>query len=215
MALADPLDLTSYFTASDFKSDIQWMQEASGTGGGERIYADRGPALRRVEITTPPMTHAAAEGLIALLNSRGGGLRTILVPHYRQPWPSSDPEGATFGSATPEIGTVTDRLHIAFVDFPADYVIPAGTYFGVVDGDGRRYLGQFCEARTASGLGAVSSVEITPPLPASFTTGDVVDVVWPVAKYKLAPGTAIVSQVTVGNSRVTFQADQTYEADPA
>ncbi len=24
-----------------------------------------------------------------------------------------------------------------------------------------------------------------------------------------------VSQVTVGNSRVTFQADQTYEADPA
>lgn len=215
MALADPLDLTALFKASDFKSDIQWMQEASGTGGGEKLYADRGPALRRVEITTPAMTHAEAEALIALLNSRSGGLKTILVPHYRQPWPSTDLEGATFGSATPEIGTVTDRLHIAFADFPANYVIPAGTYFGVEDADGRRYLGQFCEARTASGLGAVSSVEIAPPLPAAFTTGDLVTMIWPVAKYKLVPGTAIVSQVTVGNSRVTFQADQTYEADPA
>lgn len=214
MALADPLDLTSYFTAADFKSDLQFQQEASGTGNGEKLYADRGPALRRLEITTPPMTHAAAEALIALLNSRGGGLRTILVPHYRAPWPSTDPEGTTFGSATPDIGTITDRLNVAFVDFPAGYVIPAGTYFGVNDGSGRRYLGQFCEARTANGSGAVASVQITPALPAAFTTGDVVDVVWPVAKYKLVPGTAIVSQVTVGNSRVTFQADQTYEADP-
>lgn len=214
MALTDPLDLTAILRASDFKLDAAWQQQMSGTGGGERLYADRSPMLRRIEITTPPMTHADAEAILALLNSRSGGIRAVLLPNYRLPCPSTDPDGSIFGSAAPEVGAISDRRTVAFTGFPAGYVMPGGTYFGIEFGSGRRYLGQFAESRTANGGGAIAAVEVTPPLPASIASTDPVTVIWPVAKFKIVPGSAVITQVTAGNSRVALQADQTYEPDP-
>ena len=218
MALANPLGIASFADLLETATCVfrpMWMQESSGTGGGELLYADRAPMRWQVEVTTAPMSNADAMAIMALVNSRGGGLKTFLLYDKRAAYPSTDPTGSIFGSATPEIGTITDRLHIAFTGFPAAYVVPLGTYFSVVDGDGRRYLGQFAEAKTADGSGAISATEITPALPAAFATADAVTVIKPTAKFKIVPNSAYAPATTLTEATVTFQAESTYEADPA
>lgn len=218
MALADPLGIATFadvLKTSECLFRPTWMQESSGTGGGIKLYADRGPMLWSVEVTTAPMSNADALAVMALLNSRAGGLKTFLLYDKRTPYPTSDPTGSIFGSATPEIDTITDRLHIAFTGFPAGYVVPLGTYFSVVDGDGRRYLGQFAEAATADGSGDIATVEITPSLPASFAVADAVTVIKPAAKFKITPNSAYAPRSTLTEATVTFQCEQTYEADPS
>lgn len=215
MSLAEPLGLAAFYDlykVADVKLALAWSQEMSLAGGGERLYADRAPALWHADITTVPMSHADAEGIMALINSRSGGLRTVLLSNPRLPFPASDPDGALFGAATPAVGTITDRMHVAFTGFPADYAIPLGTYFQVIFGTSRYYLGQFAEARTASGTGAVSAVEVAPPLPASIATGDAVTVIKPCARCTIVPGTAYPSRTDAAHSTISFSAEQTYRA---
>lgn len=189
-----------------------WTQKASLSAGGTRIYADRAPMLWKADPVTVPMPHADAEALMALINSRAGGIKTILLYNHRLPCPSSDPDGAIWTAATPTavVGTITDRLHVSFGGFPANYVIPVGTYFGIVFDTSRYYLGQFAEARTASGAGAVSSVEITPALPDSVAPGDAVTLIKPPAKFTIVPNSAYPTLVDPLYSRITFSAEQTY-----
>src|SRR5688572_12262368 len=135
MALADPLPrnaLADRLRLTDAQFVQGWQQQRSATGGGETRYSDRAPSLWRAEATTIPMEHSEAEGLMALINSRAGGLKTVLLYNYRLPFPSSDPSGSIIGATVPKLGTITDRLHVSFSGFPAGYVIPLGTYFGIV-----------------------------------------------------------------------------------
>ena len=214
MALADPLPVADFFdlfAIEDVRFDPVWSQQASLTGGGTRLYSDRAPMLWRASVTTAPMEHADAEAVMARINSRGGGLKTALIYNPRLPYPSSDPDGSIFGSATPFVGTITDRLHVAFTGFPNGYVVPAGTYFGIVFDTSRYYLGQFAEAKTADGSGAVSAVEIAPALPVSVQTGDAVTVKKPPAKFRIVPNSAYPAQIGALHSRITFDVEQTYE----
>lgn len=192
----------------DFKP--LWMQQQSVTGGGETRSADRAPMRWAAEITTVAMEHAEAEGIMALLNSRGGGLKTLLLTNSRLPYPSSDPTGSIIGSTVPKLGTITDRLHVAFTGFPNGYVIPVGTYFSIVFDASRYYLGQFAEARTAATGGAVTSVEIWPPLPAAISGTPDIIIKKPPAKFRLVANSAFISEVSTIHSRVTFAAEQTY-----
>lgn len=213
MALADTLavsDFLDQFEVEEVKFRPQWNQERSLTGAGETLYADRAPMLWLADVTSIPMEHADAEGIMALINSRYGGIRTALLYNPRLPFPSSDPDGSIFGSATPTIATITDQAHVSFSGFPADYVIPRGTYFSVLFDTSRYYLGQFAEARTAAGTGAVASVEVTPPLPAAVTGGDAVTIKKPAAKFRITPNSAYPSQINSLHSRITFEAEQTY-----
>lgn len=217
MALSNPLTQAAFadlFPVADVRFDAVFAQESSLTGGGERLYADRAPALQHATVTSVPVLHAEAEGLVALANSRLGGLKTILLHNYRLPYPSSDPTGSIFGASAPAISTITNRSQISFTSFPGSYVVPLGTWFGLVFGTSRYYLGQFCEARTATGGGGVSSVEIFPPLPASVVTPTVVTVKKPPAKFRIVPNSVRVSMVDQASrfSTVTFEADQTYSA---
>lgn len=180
------------------------------TAGGETHYADRAPSLWRAEITTAPMPNAEAEGLMAIINTRAGGLRTLLLYNHRSPYPASDPDGSIFGSAAPQVGTITDRVTVAFTGFPSGYDIARGTYFGIVFDTSRYYLGQFAEARTADGEGAVSSVSIWPPLPNMISTGAAVTVKKPPAKFRLVPGSAYPSQMGALHMSIRLTAEQTY-----
>ena len=213
MALPDTLPVASFadllrvFSAT-FRQG--WQQQKSGTGGGETRYADRAPSLWSVELQTPPMTHAEAEGLMALANSRAGGLKTFLLYNPRLPFPSSDPEGSIIGATVPKLGAITDRLHVAFTGFPAGYVLPLGTFFGIVFDTSRYYLGQFAEAKVANGSGAVSATEIWPPLPASVLGTPDISVSQPPAKFRLVPGTTFASSVSTIHSTISLTAEQTY-----
>lgn len=215
MSLADPLSPAAFadlLKVADVKFSLDWAQERSLSGGGETLYADRAPARWMAEITTVDLLNSEAEGIMALINSRSGGLKKALIYNYKLPYPSTDPTGSIFGAATPIVGTITDRLHTAFTGFPNGYVIPLGTYFQVIFGSTRYYLGQFAEAKTASGAGAVTATEITPALPTSLAAGNAVTVLKPSGKFRITPGTAFPSVTNPVTSRITFQAEQTYSA---
>jgi len=215
MSLADPLGTAAFadlLRIADAQFKPMWAQKRSMTGGGETLYADRAPMTWAANPVTVPMTNAEAEKLMALINSRAGGIKTILLYNHRLAYPSSDPDGSLFGSHTPVVGTIADRYHVAFTGFPNGYVIPTGTYFGIVFDTTRYYLGQFAEDRTANGSGAVSSVEIAPALPDSIVGGEAVTVIKPPAKMRITPGSAYLSLVDALYSRLTFAAEQTYSA---
>lgn len=213
MALANPLpaaDFADRFKVQDIRFVQSFNQQRSMTAGGNTGYADRAVSLWAAEITTEVMSNAEAEGIMALINSRAGGLKTVLLYNWRLPYPATDPNGSIIGPTVPEINVITDRLHVSFSGFPPGYQIPLGTYFGVVK-NGLYYLGQFAEARTANPItGAVASVEIWPPLPASIASGDDVIIRKPCGKFRIVPGSAYPSKVSSLHSEIKFSAEQTY-----
>lgn len=214
MALTDPLqpeDFADLFKVQDVQFVQNFNQQSSMTGGGERRYADRAPAMLRAKITTIPMLNADAEGIMALINSRSGGLKKVLLHNYRLPYPSTDPNGQIIGNIVPRLATITDRLHVSFSGFPPNYEIPRGTWFGLLF-DGRRYIGQFAEPRTANGYGMVATVEITPPLPASVNAGLGVVMKKPPGSFRIVPNSAFPSKEGGLHSTIEFSAEQTYSA---
>jgi hypothetical protein len=214
MALPDPLPVDQFadlFRVQDVEFVLNFHQQSSMTGGGETRYADRAPAMIRAKIRTEVLTNAEAEGIMALINSRGGGLKKVLLHNYRLPYPAADPKGEIIGSTVPRLATITDRLHCSFAGFPAGYEIPLGTWFGLLF-DGRRYVGQFAEARTANGYGMVATVEITPPLPAGVNAGLGVVIAKPPASFRIIPNSAFPSQQGGKSATIEFSAEQTYSA---
>lgn len=215
MSLADPLPLSGLYDLLgivDVDFVLNFQQELSSTGGGDDLYADLAPARWRATPVTKPMLHADAEGIMALINSRAGGLKTLLLTNPRLPYPSSDPDGSIFSTATPIVSAIADAYHVAFTGFPANYAIPRGTFFQVIFGSTRYYLGQFAEARMASAGGAVSSVEVAPALPASVATSNPVTVKKPAGKFRIVPNSAAPSTVDLNMTSIQFTAGQTYSA---
>lgn len=215
MALSSTLSVAEFyvrFRVQDSPFVQGFQQQRSATGGGETRYTDRAPALWKAEVTTQPLLNAEAEGIMAMINSRAGGLKTVLLYNSKLPYPSSDPKGLIIGATVPKLGTITDRLHVAFTGFPAGYVIPLGTYFGILFDTSRYYLGQFTEARIANGSGAVGTVEIWPPLPGSVSGTPDIAIKKPPAKFRLIPGSAHPSSEGGLLSTIKFSAEQTYGA---
>ncbi len=206
-----PDQLADLLRVQDWQFVQGWQQQRSATGGGETRYADRAPSLWRADATTGPIENAAAEGIMALINSRAGGLKTVLLYNKRLPFPASDPDGAIIGSTVPKINVITDRLHVSFTGFPPGYVLPVGTYFGIVFDTSRYYLGQFVEDRTANPItGAVATTEIWPPLPASIIGTPDVIIRKPCAKFRIEPGSAFPSKTSSLHATIKFSAEQTY-----
>lgn len=213
MALADPLPLADFydlFHVQDISFVQSWQQQRSATGGGETRYADRAPSLWRAELTTVPLPNADAEAVMARINSRAGGLKTVLLTNARLPYPSSDPTGSIIGSTVPKLGTITNRITAAFTGFPDGYVIPFGTYFSLIFDTSRYYLGQILETRTAATGGAVSAVEIWPPLPASVSGTPDITIKKPAGRFRIEPGSAYPSKVDGMHATIKFSAEQTY-----
>lgn len=213
MALPDTLGRNQFadlLRTADIKFVQGFQQQRSATGGGETRWADRAPSLWQAELRLAAMANAEAEGIMALINSRAGGLKTVLLFNSRLPYPSSDPDGLIIGATVPKLGAITDRLHAAFSGFPPNYVIPLGTYFGIQFDTSRYYLGQFAEAKTATVAGAVSATEIWPPLPVSIAGALNVSVAKPVAKFRIEPGSAFTQSFDQVNATVQFTAEQTY-----
>ncbi|WP_417585144.1 hypothetical protein [Pelagibacterium sp.] len=216
MALANPLGADAFFDRFRLNNAqlVQgFQQQRSATAGGNAGYADRAVPLWQAQCVTVPMEHGEAEGLMALINSRAGGIKTVLLYNKKLPYPASDPDGSLVGSVVPEINVITDRLHVSFSGFPVGYQIPLGTYFGIVFDTSRYYLGQFLEARTANPItGAVASTEIWPPLPASISSGADIIIKKPCAKFRITPNSAAPSVVDTLHQTIQFTAEQTYGA---
>ncbi|UYN98354.1 MAG: hypothetical protein KIT02_10285 [Devosia sp.] len=213
MPLENPLsgaEFADQLRVKDVQLTSVWHQQSSISGGADRLYADRAPSLWRAEVSIVPLRHAEAEGVMALINSRGGGLKTILLYPTRLPFPASDPRGEIIGATLPSINVISDRLHASFSGFPPGYVIPVGTWFSCVFDSSRYYLGQFAEHRIAGPAGAVVSVELTPPLPSSITSGTSITVAKPPGKFRIVPNSAMPLAADLNFSAIQFSAEQTY-----
>lgn len=209
LAASDFIDLL-YINECKFR--LKWNQEGSGTVGGDTIYADRAAPRWIADLTTVELTHAEAAAVMAIINSLNGGLNEFYLYNPTLPYPSSDPTGSIFGAATPVVGSIADRFHAAFTGFPNNYVIPSGTFVQIIFDTSRRYLGQFVGAKTASGVGAVSSAQLAPALPASVVGGNAVTVKKAAGKFKITPDSAYPSTTSPMFQRITFSAEQTYAA---
>lgn len=212
MALANPLavaDFYDLFKVQDVQFVQAFQQQRSATGSHGTRYADRADTLWKAEITTVPMLNAEAEGIMALINSRAGGIKTFLMYNTRLAYPSPDPLGAIIGATVPKLGTITDRIHVAFTGFPNSYVVPRGTYFSILYDTDEYYLGQFAESKTSNPItGTIGATEIWPPLPASITgTPDIV-IAKPPAKFGIVPGSAYPAKEGGLNSTIKFSAEQ-------
>lgn len=183
------------------------QSQSSRTAGGKSIYATRGDGYYRAEVTSGPVPHAEAEGIMALINSRAAGTKSILLHNFKLPYPASDPEGLIIGATVPKLGAVADRLHVAFTGFPVDYVMLLGTYFSIQI-SGRYYLGQFCEPRTANGSGAIASVEIWPPLPPWVTGAPDVVLKKAPGEFTIVPNSAYPSIMGALHTTIKFTAEQ-------
>lgn len=214
MTLLNPLPADQFadlFGVQDWQLVQTYQQQRSATGGGETQYADRAPSMWKAEgIRTRAVCYADAEGIMARINSRAGGIKSVLLYNKQLPFPADDPEGLIIGAATPKLGAIADRLHVAFTDFPAGYKMRTGSYFGLIFDASRYYLGQFVEDRTASGAGAIASVEIWPPLPASVSGAPDMIIRKPCAKFRIVPGSAYPSLVSGQKNEISFSAEQTY-----
>lgn len=213
MSLSDPLQVADFFDlfeVADITFVQGWNQQRSMTGGGDDRYADRAPSIWKADITTVPLTNALAEGVMGRVNSRAGGLKSVLLYNSRLPYPSSDPKGVIIGSTVPKLGTITNRITVAFTDFPSDYVMPFGTYFGLIFDTSRYYVGQFMETKTASSEGAITATEIWPPLPALVTGTPNITIKKPPGRFRIDPGSAYPSKVDGMLSTIRFSARQTY-----
>jgi hypothetical protein len=213
MSLADPLP-AAYFMDLLQVEDVNFIQmfnqQRSIPGGGDTRVADRTVPLLKAEITTIPVTNSDTEGLMARINSRGGGLKTVLLFNSRLPYPSTDPDGTALSAATPTVRTISDRLHVGFENLPADLVLPYGTWFSTVFDSSRYYLGQLVETATADGAGDTSIVEIWPPLPAAVEAGDEVSFSEPCGKFRINAGSAYPQQSNPLFAKIRFTAEQTY-----
>lgn len=205
-------DFIDRFRVQDWTFVQAFQQQRTASGGGDTRYADRAPALwKATGIKTEIMSHAEAEGVMALINSRAGGIKTVLLYNKRLPFPASDPDGALLGSYQPKLNVITNRITASFSDFPPGYVIPLGTFFGIVFDTSRYYLGQFVEARAANPItGAVAAAEVWPPLPASISGALDVNLRKPCAKFRIEPGSAFPSLQGGLHSEISFAAEQTY-----
>jgi hypothetical protein len=215
MSLTFPLSAAAFadlLRIEDVVFSLGVHQEASGVGAGEPIYADLSPARWTAQITTVPLTHVAANGILALINALAGGLNSFYLYPPTGKYPQQDPTGSGFGAATPLVGTITDRFNVAFTAFPNNYVLKRGDFLQITYATSRRYLGQFAEDKTANGSGALAAVRVTPALPASVATSDAVTVIKPAGKFKLVPNSAAPSLVTRNHTRISFSAEQTHAA---
>ncbi|KRA42090.1 phage head spike fiber domain-containing protein [Devosia sp. Root635] len=168
-----------------------------------------------ITLALPPGTHDLSLDYLSGPQAVAGRSGAYVVPNAA----ASTLEGVTAvktspapaSPAGPALGTITDRLHVAFTGFPAGYVIPLGTYFSIIFDTSRYYLGQFAEARTANPItGTVAMTEIWPPLPASIAGTPDITIIKPPAKFRIEPGSAYPAKEGGLHSTIKFSAEQTY-----
>lgn len=210
VAIADLADLLQ---PQDVSFQLMFQQELSGIGSGELLAADLGPAQWTADVTSVPMPHAQAYRLLAAVQGFTGSLGAFYLYPHTMAYPQADPTGSVLRDATPKLGSLPDRLHATFTDFPAGYQLTAGDFFQATTSNGRRYLGQVLQNRTADGSGAIASVQVAPPMLNSMASGDPVGVIKPSAKMKIVPGSIRISSVGSLHANLSLSARQTYAPD--
>lgn len=203
--------LADLLNAAEIEFVRQANEQQAVTGNGEHYGRRRGEPLRRLKITTAPMPNADALALQAIIEAAANQQEEFLCYDKRQPYPASDPDGSIFGASTPAISAITDRYTISMTGFPSTYVIPAGTWVGILDDTSRYYLGQAVGAKTASS-GTISSLKLSVAMPDFVDVGGAVTVIKAPAKFRLDTDAVYLTDAGMVSASLVLSALQTYDA---
>lgn len=204
-------DFVGRFFVADWKLLPLDRSQISGTDGtGTVLSSRRAPNGWTLSAVTQDLDHwqtAIVRSRFSLLSQE----RTFLAYDRTLPVPPLDEDGSGWaGADTPVLSGITNRFTVSFSGFPPEYEIGEGTVFGLLWDTDRRYLGQFMDAVTTTNLGGLSNAQITPALPDSIMTGAPVELIRPLAKFKMTGGLNL-SWSSGSHARWSFKAESTYD----
>ena len=197
---------------------VEWTlgedQELSSLGSGELLAHDLGPRLWSAECVTIEADIDTIEALRARLNALDGAIQSFFLFDPRRPNPATDPTGSVLAAATVTIQSIeTNRKELTLAGLPAGFVLPAGSMLSVTSGNpSRTALLQLVADATADGDGEAGPVELRPHLRPWIANAQSVTLLKPVAKVKLMPRSASVTQTSSVMHRLRFSVRQTLAA---
>lgn len=195
MTLTFPLPLAALsdiIPIGSIRLGLQQSDELSGTGDGRVWVAELAPPIWRAEITLARRAIPFAKQYVARIRALRGSREAFLLCDPTCLLPASDPTGAILGAAAVTIsGIGGDRFAVSLAGLPAGYALTPGDKFSLTYGSAptRYYYGEISEPKSANGSGAVSSIAVTPALPAGVAAGAAIRLRSPYLKAIIAPET--------------------------
>ncbi|MCB9993124.1 MAG: hypothetical protein H6873_05655 [Hyphomicrobiaceae bacterium] len=215
MTLTFPLAADDFFDLVGVKAiafNLSENQALSGLGGGELRATQLAPARWLAEIECALMTSADMSARQALFSRLQGAVNAFCLYPPHRAYPVADPDGSTYGSATPTVSARTSDFVLAIAGLPAGYVLTAGDFIQITYDTSREYLGQFVAGATADGAGDVAAIEVSVPLPAAVAADDAVNLIKPSGLFRLVPDSVHFASADSLNQTLSFSARQTHEA---
>lgn len=187
LALADFMDLLSVarVTMSPRESVLQ-----STTRGGEVLRSDIGARLWGGRIVVAPASRAQMDQQVALAETLLEAQGSFMVARRSRHGPQADPTGAILGAAVPVILAVSiDWRDLSLAGLPAGYVLTRGDLLGFAYGTSpvRHALHRVLTTRTATGVGEITALSVTPLVRPGVTAGTPVTLVRPACKAVIVP----------------------------
>lgn len=193
MTISFPLQTSEFWGKIRFAGRpefrLQSYKQQSMDGAGNLIGSKQGQSKWFSDVMTAGGWHNAdleTQAMIKLLIERDG---RFYAWDIRNPYPKLDRTGSKISGYAVKVKSVgSNNRSLALKTLRNGYVLSIGDKLSVTDGAGRRALLEVMEAATANGSGDTPEFEVLPFLPAWISANQSVDLIKPLAKFKIVPG---------------------------
>jgi hypothetical protein len=192
MSISFPLQPNEFWSKLRFAGrpefELAQFKQQSMDGAGNAMSAKFGQPKWRCDVATAGGRHDSdmqMQALIKALLSRDG---TFLAYDIRRPNPKLDPLGTMITGYSPLVRTVgSNNRSLSIKALRSNYAFTVGDFLSIADGTGKRSLHQLMEDITAGGT-TTAEFEVQPFLPTWIAVDQAVDLIHPVAKFKIVAG---------------------------
>ena len=218
MALSFPLTHAQFWELLPIASCVFDLDEnvtTSRTRGGQTLRAERGARLWAAEVRLGPMIPAEAAAVLPLINLLRGGAGSCMASDPMRQAPRNDPAGTALGSAAPSISALSSNSReLALKGLPSGYTLQRGDLLAFSYGTSpvRYALHQIVNGTAkANASGAVTGVEVVPPIRPGAAVDAAVTLVRAACKAEIVPGSYQPGSVRSGGlvEGVSFRVQQT------
>lgn len=206
-----PLQTIEFWDMLTFESftalDLLRRQKHSEDASGNTLTAYLGYSKWWGKFTLSVMDNDTAktqEALFKMLTARNG---TFLAYDLRHPYPRYDPDGTIAKYLTVQVKTKgSNNRSISAKGLQVAYQLSVGDKFAIKNEDGLRAMFEVMEFAKANSSQNTDEFEIQPPLPTWVQVDDEIDLVRPVSKFRIVPGSFKAPTVTqVASSGAYFE----------
>jgi hypothetical protein len=192
MSISFPLQPNEFWSKLRFADrpefELAQFKQQSMDGAGNAMSAKFGQPKWRCDVATAGGRHDADMQMQALIKALLGRDGAFLAYDIRRPNPKLDPLGTKITGYSPLVRTVGgDNRSLSLKALRSNYAFTVGDFLSIADGTGKRSLHQLMEDITASGT-TTAEFEVQPFLPTWIAVDQAVDLIHPVAKFKIVAG---------------------------